>query len=116
VYGKHVKKSFQFPDAFTDEDQVWHAGRIVNEAINLSKQFPAGPVHINIPLREPFYPSESENFNFPETPREFTLVSSQTQLSEESLKHIKNRLNDVSRILIVPGQQKPNPQIQSLLA
>ncbi len=115
VYGKHVKKSFQFPDTFTDEDQVWHAGRIVNEAINLSKQFPAGPVHINIPLREPFYPSESENFNFPETPREFTLVSSQTQLSEESLKHIKNRLNDVSRILIVPGQQKPNPQIQSLL-
>jgi 2-succinyl-5-enolpyruvyl-6-hydroxy-3-cyclohexene-1-carboxylate synthase len=115
VYGKHVKKSFQFPDSFANQEQVWHAGRIVNEAINLAKQFPAGPVHINIPLREPFYPSENENFNFPETPREFTTVSSQTQLSEESLKHIKNRLNDVSRILIVPGQQKPNPQIQSLL-
>lgn len=115
VYGKHVKKSFQFPDTFTDEDQVWHAGRIVNEAINIAKQFPPGPVHINIPLREPFYPSEGEDFNFPETPREFTLVSSQSQLSEESLKHIKNRLNDVSRILIVPGQQKPNPQIHSLL-
>lgn len=115
VYGKHVKKSFQFPDSFSNEEQVWHAGRIVNEAINLSKQFPAGPVHINVPLREPFYPSENENFNFPEIPREFTTVSSQTQLSEESLKHIKNRLNDVSRILIVPGQQKPNPQLQSLL-
>lgn len=115
VYGKHVKKSFQFPDSFSNEEQVWHAGRIVNEAINLSKQFPAGPVHINVPLREPFYPAENENFNFPEIPREFTTVSSQTQLSEESLKHIKNRLNDVSRILIVPGQQKPNPQLQSLL-
>lgn len=115
VYGKHVKKSFQFPDSFSNEEQAWHAGRIVNEAINLSRQFPAGPVHINIPLREPFYPSENENFNFPEIPREFTTVSSQSQLSEESLKHIKNRLNDVTRILIVPGQQKPNPQIQSLL-
>ncbi|SEG03433.1 2-succinyl-5-enolpyruvyl-6-hydroxy-3-cyclohexene-1-carboxylic-acid synthase [Algoriphagus boritolerans] len=115
AYGKHVKKSFQFPDSFANDEQVWHAGRIVNEAINLAKQFPAGPVHINIPLREPFYPSENEAFNYPENPREFTTVSSQTQLSEESLKHIKNRLNDVSRILIVPGQQKPNSQLQSLL-
>lgn len=115
VYGKHVKKSFQFPDSFSNEEQVWHAGRIVNEAINLSKQFPAGPVHINVPLREPFYPAENEIFAFPEIPREFTIVSSQTQLSEESQKHIKNRLNDVSRILIVPGQQKPNPQIQAIL-
>jgi 2-succinyl-5-enolpyruvyl-6-hydroxy-3-cyclohexene-1-carboxylate synthase len=115
VYGKHVKKSFQFPDSFSIQDQVWHAGRIVNEAINLSKQFPPGPVHINVPLREPFYPSENEKFVFPENPREFTTVTNQTQLSDESLKHIKNRLNEVSRIMIVPGQQKPNPQIQSLL-
>lgn len=115
VYGKHVKKSFHFPDSFANEEQIWHAGRIVNEAINLSKQFPAGPVHINVPLREPFYPAENEEFKFPDNPREFTTVSSQTQLSEESLKHIKNRLNDVNRILLVPGQQKPNSHIQSLL-
>lgn len=115
VYGKHVKKSFQFPDSFTNDEQIWHASRIVNEAINLSKQFPPGPVHINVPLREPFYPAENEVFKFPETPREFTTVGSLTQLSEESLKHIKNRLNDVSRILIVPGQQRPNAQIHSLL-
>ena len=115
VYGKHVKKSFRFPDSFEQKDQVWHAGRIVNEAINLSKQFPAGPVHINIPLREPFYPTEGEKFEYPEIPREFTLVTSQTQLSEESLRHIKNRLQEVKRLMIVPGQQKPNPQLQTLL-
>ncbi|OOG78272.1 2-succinyl-5-enolpyruvyl-6-hydroxy-3-cyclohexene-1-carboxylic-acid synthase [Algoriphagus sp. A40] len=115
VFGKHVKKSFRFPDSFSNEDQIWHASRIVNEAINLSRQFPAGPVHINIPLREPFYPSEGEKFEFPEHPREFTTVTSQSQLTEESLRNIKNRLSEVKRLLIVPGQQKPNHQIQSLL-
>lgn len=115
VFGKHVKKSFRFPDSFEQKDQTWQASRIVNEAINLSKQFPAGPVHINIPLREPFYPLESEKFEFPEQPREFTNVTSQSQLTDESLKHIKNRLSEVRRLMIVPGQQKPNPQIQNLL-
>lgn len=115
VYGKHVKKTFRFPDSFEQKDQVWHAGRIVNEAINLSRQFPAGPVHINIPLREPFYPIEGEKFEYPEIPREFTTVTSQPQLSEESLKHIKNRLQEVKRLMIIPGQQKPNPSLQSLL-
>ncbi len=115
VFGKHVKKSFRFPDSFTNDEQAWHAGRIANEAINLSRQFPAGPVHINIPLREPFYPAEGEKFEYPEHPREFTAVSSQSQLTEESLRHIKNRLSEVKRLLIVPGQQRPNAQIQKLL-
>ncbi|GAA0880008.1 2-succinyl-5-enolpyruvyl-6-hydroxy-3-cyclohexene- 1-carboxylic-acid synthase [Algoriphagus jejuensis] len=115
VFGKHVKKSFRFPDSFSNEEQIWQAGRIANEAINLAKQFPAGPVHINIPLREPFYPTEGEKFEFPEHPREFTPVSSHSQLTEESLKHIKNRLADVRRLLIVPGQQRPNAQLQKLL-
>ncbi|HSF52485.1 MAG TPA: 2-succinyl-5-enolpyruvyl-6-hydroxy-3-cyclohexene-1-carboxylic-acid synthase, partial [Algoriphagus sp.] len=115
VFGKHVKKSFRFPDSFSNEDQNWHSSRIVNEAINLSKQFPAGPVHINIPLREPFYPSEGEKFVYPEYPKEFTTVTSQSHLTEESLRHIKNRLSEVRRLLIVLGQQKPNPQIQGLL-
>lgn len=115
VFGKHVKKSFHFPDSFTHEEQIWSAGRIVNEAINLANQFPAGPVHINIPLREPFYPEDGEKFEYPEYPREFTAITSQSQLTEESLRHIKNRLLEVKKLMIVPGQQKPNPQIQKLL-
>jgi len=115
VFGNHVKRSFNFPDSFDQKEQIWHAGRIVNEAINLSKTFPAGPVHINIPLREPFYPENGEPFEFPESPREFTVVNSQRHLSEESLRHLQNRLQEVKRLVIVPGQQKPNPQIKEIL-
>lgn len=115
VYGKHVKKSLNFPDTFTTDEERWHAGRILNEAINLSKQFPAGPVHVNIPLREPFYPAPEEKLEFDDYPREFTALSSFSQLTEESYKHIKNRLSTINRLLIVPGQQKPNTQLQRLL-
>ncbi|MDI1322885.1 MAG: 2-succinyl-5-enolpyruvyl-6-hydroxy-3-cyclohexene-1-carboxylic-acid synthase [Algoriphagus sp.] len=115
VYGKHIKKSFQFPDSFSNEEQVWHANRIVNEAIILCKQFPPGPVHINIPLREPFYPEAGEELVFPENPKVVTFSPNNPVLGEESLINIKDRLQTVKKILIVTGQQKPDPKIQTLL-
>ncbi|MEB2776304.1 2-succinyl-5-enolpyruvyl-6-hydroxy-3-cyclohexene-1-carboxylic-acid synthase [Algoriphagus sp. D3-2-R+10] len=115
VYGKHVKESFQLPDSSTFPDQLWQSSRIVNEAINLAKQFPAGPVHINVPLREPFYPEKGEPIIFPEKPRVFNLLKSKTQPTDESLIKLKSRLEIVQRILIIPGQQRPDSQIQNFL-
>lgn len=115
VYGKHVKKSFQFPDSFANEEQAWHANRMVSEAIILSRQFPQGPVHINIPLREPFYPEAEEELIFPENPSFLTLIPGSPVLGEESLKNIKDRLQSVKKILIIAGQQKPDSKIQTLL-
>ncbi|RAI88000.1 2-succinyl-5-enolpyruvyl-6-hydroxy-3-cyclohexene-1-carboxylic-acid synthase [Algoriphagus yeomjeoni] len=115
VYGKHVKGSFQLPDTVRNADQLWHSSRIVNEAVNLSKQLPSGPVHINIPLREPFYPDKDEKLVFPEKPRVFNLVKNKIQLTDESLIKLKNRLEIVQRVLIIPGQQRPDSQLQNLL-
>lgn len=115
VYGKHVKGNYQLPDPSSNPDQRWHAARTVNEAINLAKQFPSGPVHINIPLREPFYPEQGEELVFPEKPRVFNLLNSNTQPTDESLIKLKNRLGVVQRIVLIPGQQRPDPVVQSLL-
>ena len=115
VYGKHVKKSFRFPDTFAHTDQVRHAHRISNEAILLSQQFPAGPVHLNIPLREPFYPEEGEIFNFPKHPPVVTLESPEIRLSDASLEKLKSELANFKRILLVPGQQETNPALLAVI-
>nr|WP_316928724.1 2-succinyl-5-enolpyruvyl-6-hydroxy-3-cyclohexene-1-carboxylic-acid synthase [Rhodonellum psychrophilum] len=115
VYGEHVKGSFQFPDEFGHPDKVWHAQRMVNEAINLSTSFPAGPVHINIPLREPFYPEKGEIFDFSSNINLIEAISVLPTLSEETQAKLRSKLNKFSKILIVPGQQRPNVQIQKLL-
>lgn len=115
VYGKHVKGSFQFPDSYSPPDQIAWASRISNEAINLSQTFPKGPVHINIPLREPFYPSEDEEFEFPEDPKITHLCSSHFGLSSESKIQLQSQLKEYKRILILAGQQNPNPGIQTIL-
>jgi len=115
VYGKHVKKSFRFPDSFAHPDQVRHGHRISNEAILVCRQFPAGPVHLNIPLREPFYPEEGELFHFPKHPPVVRLEPSEVRLGEMALEKLKSELANFQRILLVPGQQASNPSLLALI-
>ncbi len=114
IYGKHVKGFYQFPDEFGHEDKVWHANRIGNEAINLAMQLPYGPVHVNIPLREPFYPEKDEYIHFDKV-RGFEILTAPSQFSEEFKKRILAELDTYNKIIIVPGQQVPDVAIRDLL-
>jgi 2-succinyl-5-enolpyruvyl-6-hydroxy-3-cyclohexene-1-carboxylate synthase len=64
IFGKHVKKSYELPADYAHLDAQWHIERVVNEAISLSQKHPKGPVHINVPIREPFYPDANEEYDF----------------------------------------------------
>ncbi|HSI74366.1 MAG TPA: 2-succinyl-5-enolpyruvyl-6-hydroxy-3-cyclohexene-1-carboxylic-acid synthase [Lunatimonas sp.] len=116
VYGSHVKKSYAFPDSFEHPDKCWHAHRIINEAINESMASPRGPVHINIPLREPFYPTGEEKFDFKQTVQIIDATRGVLRLSEEQKNSLKTRLGKYRGILVIPGQQKPRPEIRMLLS
>ena len=60
IYGDHVKKSFNCPVDLSHKDAKWHLERIINEALILASDGCKGPVHINIPFREPFYPTDKK--------------------------------------------------------
>src|SRR5690606_6808291 len=60
IFGRHVKKSYDLPQEYTHADDQWSLIRMVNEAINLAGEAQTGPVHINVPLREPLYPGQQE--------------------------------------------------------
>jgi len=64
IFGVHVKKSFSLPEDYQHTDAVWYIHRTINEAINLASEYPKGPVHVNIPLREPLYPTKGEEITF----------------------------------------------------
>lgn len=115
IFGKHVKRSFEFPDEYSHPDKIWHANRIANEAINLACQFPTGPVHINIPLREPFYPEAHETFDFSNPVRCIEHTQGINLLSDEQKRRFAEEIKTYQKILIVPGQQRPNENIQEAL-
>ncbi|PRY87915.1 2-succinyl-5-enolpyruvyl-6-hydroxy-3-cyclohexene-1-carboxylic-acid synthase [Mongoliibacter ruber] len=115
IYGNHVKASFDFPDDFSHQDKIWHSHRISNEAAFIANQFPEGPVHINVPLREPFYPEEGEKYDFDKPIREIGTVATHFTLPDETKEKFKVKLSNYKRILIVPGQQKPDKELAQIL-
>lgn len=54
VFGTLVKKSVNLPDVVTAEDE-WYCNRLINEALLAATHRGYGPVHINVPVSEPFF-------------------------------------------------------------
>ncbi len=106
IFGKHVKKSYQLPQAYDHPDCQWAINRMVNEAINFSMQEPKGPVHINAPFREPLYPGTGEEITFDTDVRIIEQHTPSYALSAEQQRVIQESWSSFHNILIVSGQQQ----------
>jgi 2-succinyl-5-enolpyruvyl-6-hydroxy-3-cyclohexene-1-carboxylate synthase len=115
IFGKHVKQSFEIGSDYSHPDSIWHIERTINHAVNLAKSHPQGPVHINIPLREPFYPSENEEIIFGNQSRVIEVLESERTLSKESWNEILIRFQDFDNILIAGGQSEKNENLSIIL-
>lgn len=104
IYGNHVKKAYQLNIQNQDADSIWYLERIVNEAINICQTAPFGPVHLNIPIKEPFYPNVDESLDFPKDAKKIVLAKNESQLSQETWNECFGTIEDFDKILIAVGQ------------
>lgn len=102
IYGKHVKKSFDMPVGYSHKDAQWQIERISNEAINSIQSAPKGPVHINVPIREPFYPETNERI-FPNV-QKVNFLKKNAQLSSNDWSDLLEIWDKSERKLIAIGQ------------
>lgn len=115
IFGKHVKASHDFPVDVSHSDSVWHANRIINEAIIASNAFPKGPVHINIPLREPFYPDDQEKISFATKPRILDTPKLELGLSKNDWDELIQEWNSTTKRLLVVGQLEGDEEVSEVI-
>ncbi|SFB85468.1 2-succinyl-5-enolpyruvyl-6-hydroxy-3-cyclohexene-1-carboxylate synthase [Flexibacter flexilis DSM 6793] len=115
VYGKHVKASYQLPADYTHPDAVQFINRVLNEAINLAQVYPCGPVHVNVPIREPFYPEENEIMQFDAQPRVIEEISHSASLPRPAYMNLANEWLTFSRKMLVVGQVTPDLELRNAL-
>ncbi|MBO2008120.1 2-succinyl-5-enolpyruvyl-6-hydroxy-3-cyclohexene-1-carboxylic-acid synthase [Hymenobacter negativus] len=108
LYGAHAKGEFEFPVDTTHADAKWHSARIVNEAINLAQAAPAGPVQVNVPLREPFYPKAGEGIGYEKDVK----ITREAPMPSSSIDaDVYQELKQAKRMLLVVGQQPANARV-----
>ncbi|MBC6609291.1 2-succinyl-5-enolpyruvyl-6-hydroxy-3-cyclohexene-1-carboxylic-acid synthase [Hymenobacter sp. BT507] len=114
LYGAHAKGSFTLPVDTSHPDAEWHAARIVNEAINLAQRAPAGPVQVNVPLREPFYPKAGEELTFGPV-KVIREDRSAPVLPPSQLDALRDTIRNAERVVVVAGQHQWHPALQQAL-
>jgi 2-succinyl-5-enolpyruvyl-6-hydroxy-3-cyclohexene-1-carboxylate synthase len=100
VFANFTKYNCQLLVDITCDDEAWHVNRSVNEALNLAVSGRKGPVHINIPLREPLYGISAKNNS---SLRVFNQIESNSLLADSVLQDLKNRLSKSPKIMILAG-------------
>ena len=116
IYGKHVKKSFTIPSDYGHKDARWLINRTANEAAILAHSKPYGPVHINVPIREPFYPVNDEELSPSPDVRVIKKVETEATLSVETWHELLNEWDDAERILIAGGQHENSEKLNLALS
>ena len=106
LYGRHAKGAFDFPVDTTHPDAKWFSERIINEAINLSRAAPAGPVQVNVPLREPIYPKAGEEIGYSDDVKLIRETNNVLRLTPDAIKELSTAFDSYSKILFVFGQQQ----------
>ncbi len=119
LYEPHLLASFSFPLDLAHPDAQWHALRLVDEALTRCTQPIPGPVHINVPLREPLYPeaggsrNQSPDVNVAAPRRPIHWMAARPELTDESWETLLAQWQVAGRKLIVAGMHRPDPRLQA---
>ena len=108
VLSNIVKKSYHIPSQ-EDKQSRWHARRLINEALQCAQTLCRGPVHINVPLREPLYDVVEEKplpsifiENIPLIP----------ELSRWTIKRLSEEISRVRKVMILGTMSQYLPEFQ----
>jgi 2-succinyl-5-enolpyruvyl-6-hydroxy-3-cyclohexene-1-carboxylate synthase len=114
LFGSHVKRSHDLPADYAHQDARWFINRSVNEAISLATLAPAGPVHVNVPLREPFYPAAGESFSY-EPVRVIETLPPSLTIPAGTWNDLLAEWDESVRTVIAVGQMPRDPALLDVL-
>lgn len=94
-----------------DSQDVWYAKTLLERAFTELYKPKRGPVHINIPLREPLYKTKQYHDSF----RFTDIYLPEKVLSKNYISELSRQLAEYSKIMIIPAVAGDNDELSRLL-
>ncbi len=115
LFQNHVKHSYGLPVSLQHPDEVWQLHRTINQAINTCISDQAGPVHINAPFREPFYPRSGQPWEYRKDVSLVNIQHSKSELETSDWGKLVKQWSEATNILVVGGQYPKSEALISAL-
>ncbi len=112
LLGPIVKASYVLPGEILQEEERWYANRLVNDALDTAVRGRKGPVHINVPLREPLYGLQSYPVQLPRMME--TVEPASVPVSEKEQKLLE-QFRQCRRVMILAGCHLPDEHLEEAL-
>jgi len=113
MFQNFVRRSVTLPQEPRDDADFWYLQRIVSETLDIAMGPVKGPVHLNVPLREPLYGQERAELQALKLPGTLKIQSS---LPEDVIDKLAQEWNNCKRKMIICGGLMPSSPIQEILS
>ncbi len=108
IYRNYVRQSYDLKGDADSNDPLWHIERCLSEGWNIATRANPGPVHFNIPLKEPLYvTAEADDAK----PRVFHELNLDRHLSAGDLKAMAEIFNNTRKVMVLVGQHQPEREL-----
>ncbi|MEG2163537.1 MAG: 2-succinyl-5-enolpyruvyl-6-hydroxy-3-cyclohexene-1-carboxylic-acid synthase [Bacteroidales bacterium] len=113
IYSNYIKYSCSLPVEITCKEDETYTERLINQAVNIANRSPKGPVHINVPLREPL---SGVTCTKSETPRIIDDICPKKQLSSLSAEMFASKITNSRKVMILASFSKYDKNISAALS
>ena len=106
IYEPHMKGSFVFDEEHVD---------VCRDTLALALDGAKGPVHLNIPIREPFYPESLDDIVLTTETRRAQRKDKINKIENAVWIEFESILNSSDKVFVLGGQMEPNRELVELL-
>lgn len=107
IFANYIKADFQLPVETAQEADLHFSDRQVSQAIDTALMYPQGPVHVNVPLREPIYTSLPDAHSHPKVIKTW---ETDARLSDKNIKSLFDIWSKQSRKMVIFGISSGNEE------